>query len=134
MSVTMLTPERGRLALALPLILSMRESEKTEEEKNRFRELLRDSANDNSRLVELGRDGTLKQTRATPTTVEAYVIINAPKVTVQGMGDVPIYGYITYTKSGAEVEAEKRIVVVQGPANDNMGWMTTYHTNDRKAA
>lgn len=127
MAVAAIASERGRrLAdLALPLFLLRRE-ESNEEERRAELKGIRRREGDEERVTpwEAGRHSSWQGT------VEAYVIINVSKVNVFGIGDVPIYGYITYTKGSAEVSAEKKIVVLDGPPN-SVGWMTTYHINEK---
>ena len=134
----------GRLALEalLALALVRREAQKTEDEIRGLKEARRESVQDDVLSKAARREG-----EALPRTAEAYVRISAPvnapkaaaqtdpaKVTVQGIGDVVMYGYITFTVDSSSVKAENRVVTVQGPSNDNMGWMTTYHTNLPDAA
>ncbi len=126
-SVIAVTPERRRIAIerTLPLVLLKREDEeeahKSDDKFGSLREVHRDAQVHQKRekpITDVRRDPK-------PETVEAYVRIVMPSVNVQGIGDVPVYGYMTYTMGGSEVKSD-RLVVNTGQGS---GYMEIYKSN-----
>ncbi len=128
MSVTVITPERRQIALerTLPLVLLRREDEEEahrigDEKIGSLREIRRDSSE--PKLETLIRDSKKEGER--PNTVEAYVRIVMSNMNVQGIGDVPVYGYMTYTVGGSEVKSERSVV----NTNQGSGYVEVYNSN-----
>ncbi len=128
-SITFLTPERRRISLESALaftVLKREDIQNAEDDIRNLKDSLRHTANENDGLAELLRGKA--DIESQPATVEAYGMVILPKINVQGIGDVPIYGCMAYTQGGSEIKSDRLVVAT----DHGMGYVEIYHTNRNK--